>query len=386
VTPGDTPGAGKGTMKATFTEEQQHLAELAERLAERIAAEAREGGDPDADAREGGGAEAGAGWPLLVETGLVGLRLPADAGGGASSAVEVAIVAEALGRHAVPVPFVGPVLAGDLLASAGAPTDLLEEAATGQRRLTIALDRSLSGPGRFDGAGGAGGGGVIGWDSRGAESLVGLLRERDGTVRAALSPGTGPALNSSDLTRQLVRAGAGEPTVVGDALGEAARLRWEAFGLVLLCADMVGAMTGSLELAVAYAKERVQFKRPIGSFQAVAHLAADQHVSTEASRSATYYAAWAVDGLAPAEALAAARIAKAYVSPRAREVTEAVLQIHGGIGHTWEHRAHYFLRRALLSRRTLGDESVHLGHIADGVLGGGLAGPASAGASGSDGR
>jgi alkylation response protein AidB-like acyl-CoA dehydrogenase len=343
-------------MKATFTEEQQQLAELAERMAERIGADAREAGDP--------GAGADPGWLHLVETGLVGLRLPADAGGGASSAVEVAIVAEALGRHAAPVPFVGPVLAGDLLASAGAPAKLLEEVATGQRRLTIALDRSLSGPGWVDG----GGGDVIGWDSRGAESLVGLLREPDSTVRVALSPGTGPSLASSDLTRQLVRAGAGTGTVVGDALSEASRLRWEAFSLVLLCADMVGAMTGSLELAVAYAKERVQFKRPIGSFQAIAHLAADQHVSAEASRSATYYAAWAVDGLAPAEALAAARIAKAYVSPRAREVTEAVLQIHGGIGHTWEHRAHYFLRRALLSRRTLGDESVHLGHIADGVV------------------
>jgi len=342
-------------MKATFTEEQQQLAELAERMAERMAADAREGGDPDA------------GWPLLVETGLVGLRLPARAGGGATSAVEVAVVAEALGRHAAPVPFVGPVLAGDLLTSAGAPTDLLEEVVTGQRRLTVALDRTLSRPGRLDGDPD---GDVIGWDSFGAESLVGLVEEPDGTIRVALSPGTGPALASSDLTRQLVRAGAAAPTVAGDALTETARLRWEALALVLLCADMVGAMTGSLELAVAYAKERVQFKRPIGSFQAIAHLAADQHVSTEASRSATYYAAWAVDGLAPADALAAARIAKAYVSPLAREVTEAVLQIHGGIGHTWEHRAHYFLRRALLSRRTLGDESVHLAHIADGVLAG----------------
>jgi alkylation response protein AidB-like acyl-CoA dehydrogenase len=328
-----------------------------------MADDAQEGGDPDA------------GWPLLVETGLVGLRLPADAGGGAASAVEVAVVAEALGRHAAPAPFVGPVLAGDLLASAGAPTDLLEEVATGRRRLTIALDRALSGPGWVDGDPV---GEAIGWDSRGAESLVGLVGGPDGTVRVALSPGTGTALESSDLTRQLVRAGAGGPTVIGDALTETARLRWEALGLVLLCADMVGAMTGSLELAVAYAKERVQFKRPIGSFQAIAHLAADQHVSTEASRSATYYAAWAVDGLSPAEALAAARIAKAYVSPLARQVTEAVLQIHGGIGHTWEHPAHYFLRRALLSRRTLGDESVHLSHIADGVLERQPAGPAGA--------
>ena len=229
-------------------------------------------------------------------------------------------------------------------------------------------------------------GDAIGWDSRGAESLVGLVREPDGTVRVALSPGTGTALASSDLTRQLVRVGTAAPTVVGGPLSEAALLRWEALGLVLLCADMVGAMAGSLALAVAYAKERVQFKRPIGSFQAMQHLAADQHVSTEASRSATYYAAWAVDGLAPADALRAARIAKAYVSPLAREVTEAVLQIHGGIGHTWEHSAHYYLRRALLSRRTLGDESVHLAHIADGVLAGEAEQPTTTQTSGRDGR
>lgn len=171
--PGE-PGLRRGMMKATFTEEQQQLAELAERMAERMAADAREGGDPDA------------GWPLLVETGLVGLRLPARAGGGATSAVEVAVVAEALGRHAAPVPFVGPVLAGDLLTSAGAPTDLLEEVVTGQRRLTVALDRTLSRPGRLDGDPD---GDVIGWDSFGAESLVGLVEEPDGTVRVALSPG-----------------------------------------------------------------------------------------------------------------------------------------------------------------------------------------------------
>jgi len=351
-------------MKATFTDEQQQLAELADHMAERIGADARGGGDA------AGGGDADAGWSLLVESGLIGLRLPATAGGDAASAVEVAIVAEALGRHAAPTPFVGPVLAAELLASADAPTDMLAAVAGGQRRLTIALDRSLSGLGLLDQEDTGGESPAIGWDSSGAEVLVGLTRQPDGTVRVALSPGIGAALASSDLTRQLVRAARATPTVIGVPLSDAARLRWEALGLVLLCADMVGVMTGSLALAVAYAKERVQFKRPIGSFQAIAHLAAEQHVSTEASRSATYYAAWAVDGLAPEEALSAARIAKAYVSPLAREVTEAVLQIHGGIGHTWEHRAHYYLRRALLSRRTLGDESVQLGHIADGVLAG----------------
>jgi alkylation response protein AidB-like acyl-CoA dehydrogenase len=344
-------------MHATFTDEQQQLAELTDRIAERIGHDAAEGG---------GLAEAGdaaAGWTLLAESGLVGLRLPVAVGGGDTSAVELAIVAEALGRHVAPVPFIGPVLAAELLAAAEAPDDLLTRAASGELRCTVTLDRSLSALARLDGEVGE----LVGWDALGAEWLVGLAHEQDGARRVAVSHGLGAVLEGADLTRELVAAPSAVPAAVGQPLDETARIRWEALGLVLLCADMVGAMSGSLELAVEYATHREQFKRPIGSFQAIQHLAADQHVSTESSRSATYYAAWALDGLAPDEALAAARVAKAYVAPLAREVAEAVLQIHGGIGHTWEHIAHRFLRRILLDRRTLGDESVQLGHIADGV-------------------
>ena len=140
--------------------------------------------------------------------------------------------------------------------------------------------------------------------------------------------------------------------------------RWHAFALSVLCADMVGVMAGGLEMAVAYASERVQFGRRIGSFQSIQHLCAEQLVSVEAARSATYHAAWAVDGLPAPDALLAARVAKAYVSREAPLVAEAVLQVHGGIGHTWESLAHVFLRRALLDRAMLGDQSVHLSAIA----------------------
>jgi alkylation response protein AidB-like acyl-CoA dehydrogenase len=146
--------------------------------------------------------------------------------------------------------------------------------------------------------------------------------------------------------------------------------RWQAFALSVLCADMVGAMAGGLQMAVAYASQRVQFGRPIGSFQSIQHLCAEQLVSVEAARSATYHAAWAVDGLPASEALLAARIAKAYVSREAPLVAEAVLQVHGGIGHTWESLAHVFLRRALLDRAMLGDQSVHLSAIAAHLDGG----------------
>ena len=337
-------------MDATFTDEQEQLADLAARIAERIRHDAEEGGD------------AAGRWSLLAESGLVGLRLPAAAGGAATSAVELAIVAEALGRHVAPVPFIGPVLAAELLAAADAPADLLARVASGEFRCTVAFDRSLAVLGRLEG-----GRELVGWDAQGAEWLVGLAAEANGTRQVAVSPALCTALEAADLTRELVGPPSAVPGAVGQPLDDASHMRWEALGLVLLCADMVGAMSGSLALAVEYATHREQFKRPIGSFQAIQHLAADQHVSTESSRSATYYAAWALDGLAPPEALAAARVAKAYVSPLARDVAEAVLQIHGGIGHTWEHIAHYYLRRILLDRRTLGDESVQLGHIADGI-------------------
>jgi alkylation response protein AidB-like acyl-CoA dehydrogenase len=353
-------GLCKGTMQATFTEEQEQLAELAARIAERVRRDA-----PTTLADGGAQIRGAMGWPLLADSGLVGLRLPAAVGGGDTSAVELAIVAEALGRQVAPVPFIGPVLAAELLAAGGADSELLSEVASGERRITVALDRSLGTLARLDTTTH-----VVGWDAEGAERLVGLVQDNDGARRIAQCPRAGPVLEAADLTRELVsgRGTADEPhDVIGQPLEDAALVRWEALGLVLLCADMVGAMAGSLAIAVEYAGHREQFKRPIGSFQAIQHLAADQHVSMESSRSATYYAAWALDGLPPAEALTAARVAKAYVSPLARDVAEAVLQIHGGIGHTWEHIAHVYLRRVLLDGLTLGDASTHLGHIADGV-------------------
>jgi alkylation response protein AidB-like acyl-CoA dehydrogenase len=98
-------------------------------------------------------------------------------------------------------------------------------------------------------------------------------------------------------------------------------------------------------------------------------MCADALVQVEASASTTKYAAWAVDALPPAEALLAARVAKAYSSSVAREVTETVMQVFGGIGQTWEHIAHVHTRRALTDRAVLGDESIHLLRIADARLG-----------------
>jgi alkylation response protein AidB-like acyl-CoA dehydrogenase len=127
-----------------------------------------------------------------------------------------------------------------------------------------------------------------------------------------------------------------------------------ALGLATTAADLVGTMDGALRLAIGYVTERQQYGRPVGSFQAVQHLLADAHVLTEGSRSAALHAAWAVDALPAVEAMAAAAVAKAYAARSARTVCETAIQVHGGIGNTWECLAHVFLRRALLSIQLFG--------------------------------
>ena len=122
-------------------------------------------------------------------------------------------------------------------------------------------------------------------------------------------------------------------------------------------------MRGALALATDYARERRQYGAPIGSFQAVQHLLADAFVAMEGSRSIALHAAWAVDALPGPEALAAASAAKAYCARAARAVCETAIQVHGGIGNTWECLAHVFLRRALLSTELLGGVGPNLARV-----------------------
>jgi Acyl-CoA dehydrogenase, C-terminal domain len=254
------------------------------------------------------------------------LRSAAGDGGAWASGVEVAIVAEELARGLADTPFVGPTLAAEL-------RRLFGGVATG--RETVALGADLSELGDATAV-----------DAAGASLALG---QRHGEV---LELPLGTAAQTADLTRHQAEAGQ-----AGTPIG-AVRLddleRWTALGLAITCADLVGVMRGAVELGCAHAKERRQFGVAIGSFQAVQHLLADAHVSAEGSRSVMLHAAWAVDALAPAEALAAAASAKAYCARAARDVCEATIQVHGGIGNTWECMAHVFLRRALVSAELLG--------------------------------
>ena len=229
-----------------------------------------------------------------------------------ASGVEVAIVAEEFGRGLVDAPFLGPVLADDLARQVGAD-------GTGS---TIAV------------AGHA-------IDARGYQRALTLDRT---TVSAA---DLGAVRAAVDLTRATADL-AGTAVAVGDLDSDAAE-RWLALALATTSADLVGTARGAHTLACDYAKIREQYGKSIGSYQAIAHLLAESLALIEGSVSVLRHAAWAVDELAPAEAIRAGRVAKIYCARAARTVCETAIQVHGGIGNTWECLAHVYLRRALTS-------------------------------------
>jgi alkylation response protein AidB-like acyl-CoA dehydrogenase len=172
------------------------------------------------------------------------------------------------------------------------------------------------------------------------------------------------ARDGADLTRAIRRLAAGAPVLpVSDSsrlLTRADLDAWAALGLALTSADLVGVMRGVLDLTVAYARERRQYGVPIGSFQAVQHLLAEARCLMEGAFSVTLHPSWAVDELAPDTARSAGRVAKAYCARAARTVCETAVQVHGGMGNTWDCIVHVYLRRALLSSRWFGDDREQL--------------------------
>ena len=269
------------------------------------------------------------------------LRAAGEGSAPLASAVEVAIIAEELGRGLADAAFLGPTLAAELRRLSGA-----EEPAGAE---TVALSSDLSDLAASTGDGLTGVSVAI--DAAGA---AGALVLAEGSRLARVELGTVEV--EVDLTRPAapIDAGAATAGIDGHGLSQAELTRLSALGLATSCADLVGTMRGAIELARTYAQDRQQYGVHIGSFQAVQHLLADAYVAMEGSRSLALHAAWAVDALEPDEALAAAAAAKAYCARSARSVCETGIQVHGGIGNTWECLAHVFLRRALLSSELFG--------------------------------
>jgi alkylation response protein AidB-like acyl-CoA dehydrogenase len=138
---------------------------------------------------------------------------------------------------------------------------------------------------------------------------------------------------------------------------------------VAVSAELAGVAQRALEMAVDYAKERQQFGRPIGSYQAVSHRCAQMLLETENTRSATLYAAWTADA-EPESLPLAASMAKSYASDAGMRVADAAIQVHGGIGFTWEHDLHFFLKRATANAAMFGDPKWHREQVAEHVLAG----------------
>jgi hypothetical protein len=172
----------------------------------------------------------------------------------------------------------------------------------------------------------------------------------DDLRRLGLRPSAASTPESVDLTGSL--AGVVEsPTELSELSAEDAD-RWRALALAVTCAELVGAARGAHALAVDYAKVREQYGATIGSYQAVGHLLAESLALIEGSISVLRHAAWAVDELPGAEAIEAARVAKIYCARAALTVCETSIQVHGGIGNTWECLAHVYLRRVLAATET----------------------------------
>ena len=342
-------------MLAVLTEEQEMLRDMVAQLSASV------GLTKTSDLA---GVDRAKGWLSLSEAGLLGLRIRDENGAPAASGVEHLLIAEALGGALAPLPFIGCIVAIELLALVEAPVPWLEDVATGHVRYGILLTPDLCRLADVRDMTDS-----VVWDAD--EAAYGLaVTGPSGRRRVVRVPVTGfSPVDSADLTRRLARAtDRPEPDQVeevGQPLSPELEDRWLALALTLVCADLVGVMRTGLHDAVAYTRERIQYGVPVGSFQAVQHMSADCLVHSEAAASTANYAAWAVDALDPHEALIAARTAKAYCSAVAREVTETIMQIYGGIGHTWEHIAHVRTRRALMDRQVLGDESEQLLRIAD---------------------
>ena len=306
-------------------------------------------------------------WAAMVDLGWPGIAVPEAMGGLGLGTVELAVLLEQTGAHVAPTPFLQEALT--LAALVDAAERGVVEAAW--------LDPVLLG------------------DSVAAVAWQPVRAERDG-ARWLLSGRTGPALYApvadvvvvpgrEDDGREHLFVVTTRPGQIAPeaAMDQTRQLGWvdlehtpslhlgeqdaaTAFadlGALAHAAELLGAADRALAMAVEYAKERVQFGRPIGSFQAIKHRCADMLVDVEGMRSAVYYAAWCI-GAGDSDRSIAASTAKTWCSDAGRRVMASALQVHGGIGFTWEHDLHLYLKRAQLDEVSFGDASFHRARLA----------------------
>jgi alkylation response protein AidB-like acyl-CoA dehydrogenase len=310
-------------------------------------------------------------WSKLAEQGYTGITFPEEFGGVGLGIVELALLMEEAGRALLPGPFFSTVaLAGSVLdnvAIRDQKKKYLAPICRGEAHSTVAF---LEIEGGWDPAdlrlnavnGKLKGEKLFVPDAAVADWIIVVARNGVFLVDAK-APGIRiePMLGM-DLTRKLYSVQFDDAPA--EKLGETASLsRALDIATVALAAETVGGMQRTLDITVEYAKTRKQFGKPIGIFQAVQHQCADMYLETESSRSAVYYAAWALQQHAP-DAAAYVSIAKLYTSDASRTVGNRGIQVHGGMGFTWENDLHLYYRRAKASETALGDATFHRERLA----------------------
>jgi alkylation response protein AidB-like acyl-CoA dehydrogenase len=306
-------------------------------------------------------------WRALVDQGWLALEVPEDRGGLSLGAVEVAVIAEQVGRHLAPVPVLDTILALGAVGAAEKSGDLgqwLDRLVGGEAVGCVSVaEGSLvasrdAAAWRVDGRAGA----PVVAAPIADIAVVAAAGDEPGLYAVDISDLRPPAEPAMDRTRALgwLELDGAPAARLG---GREATERLVDRGATFASAELLGTAERMMEESVAYATEREQFGRPIGSFQAVKHRCADMLVDVEGMRSATWWAAWCVSVDDPERSVAAST-AKIWCSDAGRRVTESALQVHGGIGFTWEHDVHLYLKRAHLTSLQFGDAAHHRRRLA----------------------
>lgn len=310
-------------------------------------------------------------WSKMAEQGFTGIIFPEEYDGAGLGNVELILLMEEAGRALLPGPFFSTVVvAGSALNAIGTSEQkrkYLAPICRGEKRSTAAFLESsanwdlatvqISGVnGKLTGEK------LFVPDAAVADFIIVVARNGVFAVDTD-APGIHiTPMSGMDLTRKLysVQFDNTPAEKIGDPAGLSKALD---IATAALAAEMVGGMQRTLDITVEYAKTRKQFGKPIGIFQAVQHQCADMYLETESSRSAAYYAAWTLEENAP-DAAVAVSIAKMYASDASRTVGNRGIQIHGGMGFTWENDLHLYYRRAKASETMFGDASFHRERIA----------------------
>jgi alkylation response protein AidB-like acyl-CoA dehydrogenase len=324
-----------------FTDDQQAIKRtakdmLAARFKPERVRELAEAGDYDDGA-----------WKEMSELGWAGIFIDEEHGGQGLGIVELAILTEELGYALAPVPFLSNAAAGLALEHAGSDEQQerwLPGIASGEARGTVGLLKD--------------GEARLVPDADSAEVIVLLSPDGSGTVVEASAAEVEP-FDAMDRTRRFARVRSDG----GDALPGDGQVALDRV-VTALAAETVGVAQWAMEKAVEYARDRKQFGRAIGAYQAVSHRCAQMLLEVEGSRSAAYYAAWCADA-EPESLSAAASMAKAYSSDAGWRVCGSSLQVHGGIGFTWEHDLHFFLKRAKTNAMLYGSAREHRERVAE---------------------